>query len=113
MAQDLERYLSGFLKTMPSEDMFLEAIREIVKDLVKELVKKKINEDAKLKGELADMMEEYFEAKVKEYDSMAKMAKITAKIGFISAPESVKDEAMKDFMSIFKKEIQEIIMRTL
>ena len=98
---------------MPSEDMFMEAIREIIKDLVKELIRRKINDDPKLKNEIAEMMQEYFESKVKEYDSMAKMAKITAKIGLISAPDSIKDEAMKDIMETFKKEIQEIILRTL
>ena len=59
------------------------------------------------------MMMEFFESKVKEYDSIAKMAKITAKIGLVSAPDSIKDEAMKDIMDTFKREIQEIILRTL
>ena len=113
MQEDLDKYIRGFLKTMPSEDMFMEAIREIIKDLVKELIRRKINDDPKLKNEIAERMQEYFESKVKEYDSMAKMAKITAKIGLISAPDSVKDEAMKDIMETFKKEIQEIILRTL
>ena len=110
MQEDLDKYIKGFLKTMPSEDMFMEAIREIIKDLVKELIRRKINDDPKLKSDIAEMMQEYFESKVKEYDSMAK---ITAKIGLISAPDSIKDEAMKDIMETFKKEIQEIILRTL
>ncbi|EQD68409.1 nitrite reductase/sulfite reductase, partial [mine drainage metagenome] len=62
---------------------------------------------------IGEMMLEFFESKIKEYDSVARMAKITAKIGLISAPESVKDEAMKDIMDTFKREIQEIILRTL
>ena len=44
---------------------------------------------------------------------MAKMAKITAKIGFMSAPQSVRDTATKDIVDTFRKEIEEIILRTL
>jgi hypothetical protein len=113
MQEDIDRYIKGFLKAMPSEDMFMDAIHDIVKDLVKEMIRKKINDDPKLKSDLAEMMMEFFESKVKEYDSIAKMAKITAKIGLVSAPDSIKDEAMKDIMDTFKREIQEIILRTL
>ena len=113
MQEDIDKYIRGFLKAMPSEEMFMEAIREIIKDLVKELIRRKINDDPKLKSDIAEMMQEYFESKVKEYDSVAKMAKITAKIGLITAPDSIKDEAVKDIMETFKKEIQEIILRTL
>lgn len=113
MQEDIDRYIKGFLKAMPSEDMFMDAIHDIVKDLVKEMIRKKINDDPKLKNDLAEMMQEFFESKVKEYDSIAKMAKITAKIGLVSAPDSIKDEAMKDIMDTFKREIQEIILRTL
>ncbi|MHB1493682.1 MAG: nitrite reductase [Thermoplasmataceae archaeon] len=113
MHEDIDKYIKGFLRAMPSEDMFMDAIHDIVKDLVKEMIRKKINDDPKLKSDLAEMMMEFFESKVKEYDSMAKMAKITAKIGLISAPDSIKDEAMKDIMDTFRREIQEIILRTL
>ncbi len=53
------------------------------------------------------------EARIKQYDSMAKMAKITAKIGILSAPKNIKDEAINDFLNTFKNEIDEIIKRTL
>jgi hypothetical protein len=41
------------------------------------------------------------------------MAKVTAKIGIVSAPNGIKQEALNDFMSTFKKEIEEIIRGTL
>ena len=84
-----------------------------MKDLIKEYIKKKLNESPELKKELASIVEGFLEAKIKEYDSMAKMVKITAKIGFLSAPESVRDVATKDFVETFRKEIEEIILRTL
>ena len=84
-----------------------------MKDLIKEYIKKKLNESPELKKELASIVEGFLEAKIKEYDSMAKMVKITAKIGFLSAPESLRDVATKDLIETFRKEIEEIILRTL
>ncbi len=113
MADDIRKYLDGVVKSLPSEEMYFESIREIMKDLIKEYIKKKLNESPELKKELASIVEGFLEAKIKEYDSMAKMVKITAKIGFLSAPESVRDVATKDFVETFRKEIEEIILRTL
>ena len=56
--------------------MYFESIREIMKDLIKEYIKKKLNENPELKKELASIVEGFLEAKIKEYDSMAKMVKI-------------------------------------
>ena len=113
MADDIRKYLDGVVKSLPSEEMYFESIREIMKDLIKEYIKKNLNESPELKKELASIVEGFLEAKIKEYDSMAKMVKITAKIGFLSAPESVRDVATKDFVETFRKEIEEIILRTL
>ncbi len=113
MPEDIQKYIKDMMSTLPSEEMYMEAVRDIVKDLIKEYVRKKLNEDPELKKELARIIEGYLEAKIKEYDSMAKMAKITAKIGFMSAPQSVRDTATKDIVDTFRKEIEEIILRTL
>lgn len=112
MEDTLERYLGNFMKTMPSEELYFEAVREIMKDLIKEFIRKKINEDETLKKQIVDVIEEFMEARIKEYDSMAKMAKITAKIGVLTTPKSIKDEALSDFAETFKREIEEIIRKT-
>lgn len=113
MADEIQKYLKEIMNTLPSEEMYLEAVRDIVKDFIKEYIRKKLNDDASLKKELASVIEGFLEAKVREYDSMAKMAKITAKIGFLSAPESVRETATKDLIETFRKEIEEIVLRTI
>lgn len=113
MADDIEKSLKEIMRSLPSEEMYIESVREIVKDLIKEYIRKKLNENKELKKELASVIENYLEAKIKEYDSMARMAKITAKIGFLSAPESIREEATRDLIESFRKEIEEIILRTL
>lgn len=112
MEDTVERYLGHFMKTMPSEELFFEALRDILKDLIKDYIRKKINEDEALRKQIVEVIEEYMEARIKEYDSMAKMAKITTKIGVLTAPKSIKDEALTDFAETFQKEIEEIIKKT-
>ena len=43
---------------------------------------------------------------------MARMAKVTAEVGLITAPTSIKDEAVSEFVSTFRREIEEIIRKT-
>lgn len=112
MAEEVEKYLKNFLKAMPSEDLYFEAIHEIIKDLVKEYIKRKINQNESIKKEIMGILEKFLESKFKEYDAMARMAKVTAEIGLISAPTNIKDEAVSDLVDTFRKEIEEIIKKT-
>lgn len=112
MPGDVEKYLKNIVKTLPSEDLYFEAIREIMKDLIKEYIRKRINQNKELKTEIAQVLEDFLESKIKEYDSMARMAKVTAKIGLMTTPENIKDQAVNDFTNMFRKEIEEIIKRT-
>lgn len=112
MPSDVEKYLKDILRTMPSEELYFEAIREIMKDLIKEYIRKRINQNQELKNEIAQVLQDFMESKIKEYDSMARMAKVTAKIGLMTTPENIKDQAVNDFTNMFRKEIEEIIKRT-
>ncbi|WP_337860308.1 nitrite reductase [Ferroplasma sp.] len=113
MKKDVNEYLNNIINSAPSEEMYFEAMHDVFKDLIKEYIRKKINEDDDLKKQISEVLEEFMEAKIKEYDSLAKMAKVTAKIGIISAPNGIKNEALNDFMETFKKEIEEVIKSTL
>jgi arsenate reductase-like glutaredoxin family protein len=113
MKKDVNAYLNNIINSGPSEEMYFEAMHDVFKDLIKEYIRKKINEDEELKKQISDVLEEFMEAKIKEYDSLAKLAKVTAKIGISTAPDGIKQEALNDFMNTFKKEIEEIIKSTL
>ncbi|MHB1471331.1 MAG: nitrite reductase [Thermoplasmataceae archaeon] len=112
MPSDVEKYLKDLMRTMPSEELYFEAIREIMKDLIKEYIRNRINQNQELKTEIAQVLQDFLESKIKEYDSMARMAKVTAKIGLLTTPENIKDQAVSDFTNMFRKEIEEIIKRT-
>ena len=83
-----------------------------MKDLVKEYIKRKIYQNESIKAEIMSILEKFLESKFKEYDALARMAKVTAQIGLITAPTSIKDEAVSDLMNTFRKEIEEIIKKT-
>lgn len=112
MPEEVDKYLKNFLKAMPSEDLYFEAIHDIMKDLVKEYIKRKINQNESIKAEIMSILEKFLESKFKEYDALARMAKVTAEIGLITAPTSIKDEAVSDLVNTFRKEIEEIIKKT-
>lgn len=112
MVDSINKKLSEIFNLLPSEEVYTEAVRDIMKDLIKEFIKKEINRNPSLKKALVEAMKEFMEAKLKEYDSMAKMAKVTASIGLAITPKSLKDEAVKDFVEMFQGEIEEIIRKT-
>ncbi len=112
MPDEVDKYLKNFLKAMPSEDLYFEAIHDIMKDLVKEYIKRKINQNESIKAEIMSILEKFLESKFKEYDALARMAKVTAQIGLITAPTSIKDEAVSDLVNTFRKEVEEIIKKT-
>ena len=112
MPDEVDKYLKNFLKAMPSEDLYFEAIHDIMKDLVKEYIKRKIYQNESIKAEIMSILEKSLESKFQEYDALARMAKVTAQIGLITAPTSIKDEAVSDLMNTFRKEIEEIIKKT-
>lgn len=112
MEQELDRKVRQIVKALPSEELYFEAIRDIIKDLIKEYLRKQINQNAELKKSIVEALKVYIEAKVKEYDSMARMAKVTASLSLLAAPEALKNEALGDFINMFQKEIEEIIKRT-
>lgn len=112
LEQDIDQKLKQIVKALPSEELYFEAIRDIIKDLIKEYLRKQINQNAELRNGIVEALKGFIEAKVKEYDSMARMAKVTASLSLLATPEALKNEAISDFANMFQKEIEEIIKRT-
>lgn len=113
VSEETDRYIGNLLKGLPSEELFFDALRDLMKDLIKEYLKKKINDRPELKAQLVQVLEKYLEGKTRQYDSMIKMAKFMAEVSLVSAPKDIKDEAITDFISTFKNELEEILKRTL
>ncbi len=110
---DLEELLKIVEKSLPDEEMIGEVMREIIKDEVKEYLKEKLRKNPEIEKELKEGIVEYIEAKFKEIASSTKISKSMAKLGIVSLPDNVRNEMIKTLLSVFQKEIDKAIEKTL
>ncbi len=113
MMGDIEELIKKSEKVLPSEDLFIEALREIMKDEIKEYLKEKLEENPRVKSEIRSAIITYLEAKIKESEAITKLVKSYAELGIITLPPALKEEVFKSIYTTFKKEIDEIIEKTL
>ncbi|UCE75009.1 MAG: hypothetical protein JSV56_04715 [Methanomassiliicoccales archaeon] len=115
---DSEDSLTQILKgavsdIMPQRDLVIEAVHDLVRDEIKRYIRQKLDEDPELKKEIKEAINEYLYAKIKEVNATLKLAKSGAKLGLNLIPEHLREEASKDIISLFEKEIGEILGRGL
>lgn len=100
----------GFVQ---AEDILVEAVRDMVKDEIKRYVREKLEEHPELKEEIKVAVGEMMEAKIKEAAALVKMAKAGAKLGLELVPPHLREEVTKDLISVFQKEINVLMDKTL
>lgn len=98
---------------LQAEDILVEALKDMVKDEIKRYVREKLDANPELKAELKAGINEIFEAKLKEAAAFIKVAKASAKLGLELVPPHLREEMTKDLISVFEKEINAIIEKTL
>lgn len=96
-----------------AENIVMDAAQDLVKDEIKRYIRKKLDEKPELKQEIKQAVEDYFEAKVKEYLATIKLAKTMAKLGMHVVPEHLRTELSKELTGMFEKEISQIIEKTI
>jgi Ribonuclease G/E len=96
-----------------SEDILVEAVRDLVKDEIKRYVREKLEGRPELKEELKAAVAEMMEAKIKEAAALVKMAKAGAKLGLELVPPHLREEVTKDLVGMFEKEISVLMEKTL
>jgi hypothetical protein len=111
-----ESILEPFIKAsgggLRTEDIVIEAVRDLIKDEIKRYIRGKLESNPELKEEVKNAVSDFIEAKVKEGYALVKMAKCGAKLGMELVPEKLKDELAKELVSIFEKEIGAVIDKT-
>ena len=75
----IERLLTGNLgsqvkELMATEDILLEAVRDLVKDEIKTYIRQKVDADEELKEELKEAISYYFNAKARSVYAELKLA---------------------------------------
>ena len=98
---------------MPQKDLVIEAVHDLVRDEIKHYIRQKLDEDPELKKEIKDAINEYLSAKVKEINAALRLAKSGAKLGLNLIPEHLRQEVSRDIVSLFEKEMGDMLERGL
>ncbi len=109
----VEKLLRETTDIIRAEDLVIEAVRDLMKDEAKKYIRSKLDANPALKKELKAAVEELMEAKIKEGYAMVKLAKAGMKLGLEMVPTHMREEFTRDLVSMFQKELGEMMDKSL
>ena len=114
MAEDniVEKVLRDTMGSVHTEDLFVEAVRDLVKDEVKSYVRSRLDANPELKAEIREAVRELMEAKLREAYAFAKLAKAGVKLGLELVPPEMRAEVTKELARLIEREVGAIIERS-
>jgi hypothetical protein len=108
-----EEALGSLVKTtlgiVHTEDLMLEAVRDLLRDEVKRYIRARLEERPALKEELKRGVAALMEAKVREASALVLMAKAAAKLGVELVPAEVREEVAKEFVDALERDIATVL----
>lgn len=96
-----------------TEDLVIDAARELIKDEIKNYIKVKLDENPDLKKELKESVGLLLEARTKEAIALMRIAKTSFKLGLNLIPDHLRKQFIQEITGIFEKEVQSILEKTL
>ncbi len=114
----IERILTGSVREqlrdlMQTEDLVLEAVRDLVKDELKAHIKNKIDDDPELKEELRESLTYYFNAKARTVYAELKATRAAARLGLSILPDDLHEEVSEALVTLFERELGSVLERAL
>lgn len=114
----IERLLTGNLgsqvkELLATEDIMIEAVRDLVKDEIKSYIRSKVDSDEDLKSELKEAITYYFNAKARSVYAELKASRAAAKLGLRILPEDLQGEVGEALVSLFEKELGNLLEKAL
>ena len=106
-----EKLLRDTMGAMHTEDLLVEALRDLVKDEVKAYVRARLDANPDLKGEIRAAVKDLLEAKIREAYAFVKLAKAGAKLGLELVPPEMRTEVTRELAKIFEKEVASLMTR--
>ena len=96
----IERLLTGNIgsqvkELMATEDIVIEAVRDLVKDEIKSYIRQKVDSDEELKDELKEAISYYFNAKARSVYAELKASRAAARLGLRILPDDLKEKLEK------------------
>ncbi|MFQ6012815.1 MAG: hypothetical protein ACE5LS_04145 [Thermoplasmata archaeon] len=108
-----EEALGSLVKTtlgiVHTEDLLLEAVRELLRDEVKRYIRDRLEERPALKEELKRGVAALMEAKVREASALVLMAKAATKLGVELVPARLREEVAKELVDALERDIATVL----
>ncbi|HSV42767.1 MAG TPA: hypothetical protein VLH13_05085 [Methanomassiliicoccales archaeon] len=104
----MENAIKNALSSIQTEDLLVEAMRDMVKDEIKKYIRAKIDQNPQLKQDIKDGVRELMDAKAREYYAMARLAKSGAELGLEIMPPEMRERLSKDIARLIEKEIGQV-----
>src|SRR3990172_12261808 len=86
----VEKVLRDTMGAVHTEDLFVEAVRDLVKDEVKAYIRGRLDANPELKAEIREAVRDLMQAKLQEAYAFAKLAKAGVKLGLELGPPRMR-----------------------
>jgi hypothetical protein len=107
-----EEAISSLLKStlgiIHTEDLLVEAVRDLIREEVRRYIRERLEERPDLKGEIKRAVAALMEAKVREGSALILLAKSVAKLGVELVPAHLREEVAKELVDALEREISTI-----
>ena len=108
----VEKVLRDTVGAVHTEDLFVEAVRDLVKDEVKAYVRARLDANPELKAEFREAVKDLMTAKIHEAYAFVKLAKAGAKLGLELVPPDMRAEVTREIAKIIEQEVGALMERT-
>ncbi len=114
----IERLLTGSIQNqiqdlMSTEDLVIEAFRDLVKDELKAHIRAKVDEDPDLKAEIKEAVAYYFHSKARSIYAELKATRAATRLGLRLLPDELQGEVGEALVTLFEKELGELLEKAL
>tara|TARA_B100000161_G_C33498897_1_gene390675 strand:- start:616 stop:966 length:351 start_codon:yes stop_codon:yes gene_type:complete len=114
----IERLLTGSIKDqirdlMSTEDLVIEAFRDLVKDELKSHIRNKVEDDPELKAEIKEAISYYFQSKARSIYAELKATRAATRLGLRLLPDDLQGEVGEALVSLFEKELGTLLEKAL
>ncbi len=114
----IERLLTGSIRDqvqelMSTEDLVIEAFRDLVKDELKAHIRNKVDEDPELKAEIKEAVAYYFHTKARTVYAELKATRAATRLGLRLLPDDLQGEVGEAVVSLFEKELGALLEKAL
>ena len=114
----IERLLTGSIRDqvkdlMATEDLVIEAFRDLVKDELKAHIRNVVDEEPELRAEVKEAVSYYFHAKARTLYAELKATRAATRLGLRLLPDDLQGEVGQAVVSLFEKELGTLLEKAL